>query len=165
MPQTNAELIAWAFERLDAKDLDAMRTIWNADTIERFPDATCRGADELAAYFEVLFAALPDMRMEVRSIGGDGDDVYVHWHLSGTHSGGPFSGIAPTDKAIAVDGIDHFVVRDGIVVSNFVVFDQMQFARDIGMLPPDGSRADRAAKAAFNARSRLIVRLRLRRGR
>jgi len=51
-------------------------------------------------------------------------------------------------------------VRDGNVVSNFVVYDQMQFARQIGMLPPDRSLADRAMKAAFNARTRLLRRRR-----
>lgn len=66
----------------------------------------------------------------------------------------------PTGRKIALDGIDHFVVRDGAVATNFVGFDQMQFARQTGMLPPDGSRADRAMKTAFNARSRLTARLR-----
>jgi hypothetical protein len=37
--------------------------------------------------------------------------------------------------------------------------DQLQYAREIGMMPPDGSAADRAMKAAFNARTRLARRL------
>ena len=81
-------------------------------------------------------------------------------HLTGTHAGGPFQGIEATGRAVALDGIDHFVVRDGVVVTNFVVFDQMQFARQLGLLPRDGSRADRAVKTAFNARTRLARRLR-----
>jgi hypothetical protein len=88
--------------------------------------------------------------------------VFVHWHMTGTHTGGAFNGIEATGRAVALDGIDHFVMRDGKVVSNFVVFDQMQFARQIGLMPPDGTRADRAVKSAFNARSRLLSRLRRR---
>jgi predicted ester cyclase len=157
---SNTELIRWAFDRLNERDLDSLRQAWNADTVERFPDATCTGSDEIAAYFATAMAAMPDWHMDVVKIAEHDDDVFVHWHLTGTHSGGPFQGIEPTGKKIALDGMDHFVVRDGVVVSNFVVFDQMQFARDIGMLPPDGSRADRAVKKAFNARSRLVGRLR-----
>jgi hypothetical protein len=56
--------------------------------------------------------------------------------------------------------MDHFVMRDGIVLSNFVVFDQMQYARQIGMLPPDGSLADKSLKRAFNARTSLVGRVR-----
>jgi predicted ester cyclase len=157
---TNAELVAWAFERINEHDVAAMRQFWTPETVERFPDGVCHGTDEIAAYFAAAFAAMPDWHMDVIKIVEDGDDVFAHWQLTGTHSGGAFQGIAPTGKRVVLDGMDHFVVRDGVLVSNFVVFDQMQFARAIGMMPPDGSRPDRALKCAFNARSRLQARLR-----
>ena len=84
--------------------------------------------------------------------------MFVHWHLTGTHTG-PLLGIEPTGKPLAVDGMDHFVVRDGKVVSNFVIFDQMQYARQIGMMPPDGSSADKALKSAFNLRTKVAERI------
>jgi hypothetical protein len=70
--------------------------------------------------------------------------------------------VAPTGKALAIDGIDHFVVRDGKIVSNFVVVDQLQYARQIGMMPPDGSAADKAMKSVFNARTKLAEKLKRR---
>ena len=151
---SNGELIRWAFEMLNQRDVAPLKQFWTADTVERFPDRTCRGADEIAAYFEEAFAALPDFHMEVRSIAEQDEDVFVHWHLTGTHEG-PILGIEPTGKKLSIDGIDHFVVREGRVVSNFVVFDQMQYARQIGMMPPDGSAGDKALKAAFNARTKV----------
>lgn len=81
--------------------------------------------------------------------------------MTGTHSG-PLLGVEPTGKALAIDGIDHFVMRDGKVVSNFVVVDQLQYARQIGMMPPDGSAPDRAMKGVFNARTKLAQRLKRR---
>jgi steroid delta-isomerase-like uncharacterized protein len=156
---TNAELVAWTFERINDKDLDALSQVWRADTVERFPSRTVNGTREIVAYFKEAFAALPDWRMEVVKIAADGDDVFAHWQLSGTHQG-EFEGIAATGKHVVLDGMDHFVIRDGAIVSNFVVFDQMQFARAIGLLPADGSRADRAMKGAFNARRRVQERLR-----
>lgn len=157
---SNAALVRWAFDRLNERDLDALRQLWDADTVERFPTGTHRGTEDIAGYFAEAFAALPDWQMEVVTIAERGEDVFVHWKLTATHGGGPFQGIAPTGKHVAIDGMDHFVVRDDKVVSNFVVFDQMQFARAVGLLPPDGSRADRAVKAVFNARSKLVARLR-----
>ncbi len=138
-----------------------LRQVWTADTVVRLPDRTCTGADEIAAYFDEGFAGMPDWHMEVVSIAADGDDVFVHWHLTGTHTG-PLLGIEPTGKPLVVDGMDHFVIRDGKVVSNFVIFDQMQYARQIGMMPPDGSSADKALKSAFNLRTKLAERLRKR---
>ncbi len=73
--------------------------------------------------------------------------------------GASWQGIAPTGNSFELDGVDHFVLRDGKIESNFVVFDQLQFARQIGMMPADGSTADRAMKAAFNGKTRLRERI------
>ena len=156
---SNAELIRWSFEQLNRRDVSGLRELWSADVVERFPDRTCRGVDEVAGYFEDTFAALPDLHLEVISIVEQGDDVFAHWKLTGTHDG-PVQGIEGTGKSIELDGIDHFVLRDGRIVSNFVVFDQMQYSRQLGILPAQDSVADKAMKAAFNARTKLARRLR-----
>jgi steroid delta-isomerase-like uncharacterized protein len=155
---SNAELIRWAFEILNRHDAASLEQLYTTDTVERFPDRTCRGAREIVAYFEEAFAAIPDWNMQIEGLAEQGDDVFVQWHLTGTHSG-PLLGIAPTGKALSIDGIDHFVVRDGKVVSNFVVVDQLQYARQIGMMPPEGSAAERAMTRLFNARTKLTRRL------
>jgi predicted ester cyclase len=157
---SNGELIRWAFAQLNNRDVTPLRRFWTDETVQRFPDKTCRGADEIAAYFEVAFAALPDWDMQVVDLVEEGEHVFVQWHLSGTHSGGPFQGIEATGRRIELDGMDHFVMRDGKSVSNFIVFDQLQFARAIGFLPEDGTAGDRAAKAAFNGKNRLLSRFR-----
>ena len=155
---SKAELVRWAFEMLNHHDVSRLRSFWTDDTVERFPDRTCRGADEIAAYFEDAMVAVRDFHMEVLAIAEQDDDVFVHWRLTGIHEG-PMLGIEPTHKPVAIDGIDHFVVRDGEVISNFVVFDQMQYARQIGLMPADGSAADKAFKGAFNARTKLAAKL------
>jgi steroid delta-isomerase-like uncharacterized protein len=155
---SNEDLIRWTFDRLNARDVDALMQVWTESTVERFPDRTCRGATEIASYFRDVFAAIPDWNMQIVGLAAQGDDVFVHWRLSGTHSG-PLLGIEATGKHLEVDGVDHFTLRDGKIVSNFVIFDQMQFARGIGMMPADGSTADRAMKAAFNGRTKLLERL------
>ena len=155
---SSAELVRWIFDAVNRRDITALRQIWTADTVVRFPDRTCRGADEVAAYFEEAFAAIPDWDMEVLSVAEAGEDVFAHWRLRGTHDG-PLVGVDATGKPLDIDGMDHFVVRDGKLVSNFVVFDQLQYARQIGMMPPDGSTGDKAFKAAFNARQKIVEKL------
>jgi predicted ester cyclase len=157
---SNAELIRWAFEVINSHDITPLRAHWTPETVERFPDRTCRGGEEIGAYFEGLFAALPDVHMEVVHVAAEGDAVFVRWHLTGTHTGTAWAGIEPTGKRIELDGIDHFTVRDRTVVSNFVVFDQMEVGRQFGLLPPDGSAPDRALKAAFNAKNRVAEAIR-----
>jgi hypothetical protein len=41
------------------------------------------------------------------------------------------------------------------MASNFVVFDQLEFGRQLGLMAPDGSLPDRALKAVFNGVTRL----------
>jgi steroid delta-isomerase-like uncharacterized protein len=152
-------LIRWAFEKLNDHDATSLKQFWTDETVERFPDRTCSGADDIAGYFQEAFQAIPDFHMEIVAIVEQDEHVFVHWRLTGTHRG-LLLGVEPTGKKLSIDGMDHFILRDGVVVSNFVVFDQMQYARQIGMMPADGSTADKALKATFNGRTKLRARLR-----
>ena len=156
---TSTELMVWVFERINAHDVASLRAFWTDDTVEYFPDATCHGADEVVEYFSDKFASIEGFHLEVVAIAESGDDVLVHWRMTGLHTG-TLLGVAGTGKAIELDGIDHFVLRDGSVVTNTVVFDQMAFARQVGLMPPDGSAVDKGLKAAFNARTRAVTALR-----
>lgn len=160
-PETasNAELIRWTFDIINTHDIAPLKPYWTESTTERFPDATCVGPEQIGAYFEATFAAAPDLHIEIVALAEQADDVFVQWRITGTHSGASWQGIAPTGNSFELDGVDHFVLRDGKIESNFVVFDQLQFARQIGMMPADGSTADRAMKAAFNGKTRLRERI------
>jgi steroid delta-isomerase-like uncharacterized protein len=157
-PASNAELIRWAFDVLNTRDVTPLKEFWTADTVERFPTRTARGADEIAAVFDEAFAAMPDFHIEIQALAEEGDHVFVRWHMTGTHTGEPWEGFAPSGKRIELDGIDNFVLRDGKVVSNFVVYDQVQFARQVGIMPEVGTAADRAMKGAFALRQKLARR-------
>ena len=156
---TNAELTRWAFDMLNEHNVEPLKQFWTPETVERFPDRTCVGADAIAQYFEDTMAALPDFHIEIVALASQDEHVFVQWKITGTHEG-PLLGLEPTGKPIALDGMDHFVIRDGKVISNFVVTDQMDYARQLGVMPPDGSAADKAMKAAFNARTRISKRFR-----
>ena len=161
---TNIELAQQVLDAINAHDLDALRSLWADDVVERFPDKTCHGKQELAGYFDGLFAAIPDFHMELVSAVEEGETVFARWKLTGTHTGGQFNGIDTTGRAIELDGIDQFTFRDGKMASNFVVFDQMAVGRQLGLLPPDGSPPDRALKAVFNAKTKVTELINERRG-
>src|SRR3954452_15770422 len=131
---SNGELVRWAFDRINEHDVAPLKEFWTADTVEHFPDRTCRGAEEIGAYFEDTFRGVPDIRMEIISLAEQGDDVFVQWHLTGTHEGA-LLGIEPTGKRREIDAIDSFVFRDGTVLSNFVVVGQLADPRQLGLMP------------------------------
>ena len=51
--------------------------------------------------------------------------------------------------------MDHVTIIDGTIASNVVVYDQMQLARQLGLVPTEGSRMDVALKYAHNLRTRM----------
>ncbi|MGY1697176.1 ester cyclase [Geodermatophilus sp. SYSU D00814] len=152
-------VIRWTFDRLNAHDSSSLRQLYDDETVDHFPQRVCRGADEIAGFWEETFTGMPDFHVEILALAEHGDDVLVHWRMTGTHRG-PLQGIAPTGKPISLEGMDHFVVREGRIRSGFVAFDQMEYARQLGMVPADGSPGDRLMKKVFNARTQLKRRLR-----
>jgi steroid delta-isomerase-like uncharacterized protein len=157
------ELAREVFEKvLNRRDAEALLPYWAEDVVEVFPTGTLRGRQEVRDYFADIFAALPDFHIEAERIAADDQTVFVKWHLTGTFSGERWMGIEPTGSPIELDGMDCFTIRDGLVVHNHVIYDSTSFARQIGMLPAEGSAGDRAMTAAFNARTRLRDRFRQR---
>jgi predicted ester cyclase len=162
---TNSELIAWSFDVLNTRDVTPLKQeLWTAETWERFPTRTRRGPDDIAEEFEAGFRALPDFAIAIVAMAEQGDEVFVRWRITGTHSGAPWEGIAPSGRRVELDGTDHMTLRDRKLVSNFIVFDQLQFARAVGLVPAAGSTGDRAMKAGYAARIKVTDRLRARRG-
>ncbi len=150
------DLIREIFPRvLNRRDTDAMRPYLADDIVETFPAKACRGREQVLDYFAGVFSALPDFRLEAKSITGEGETVLVRWRMTGTFCGSPWMGMRPTGSRLAIDGVDCFTVRGGRVVENFVVYDQLSFARQIGLMPAPGSLMDRLILALFNARTRL----------
>jgi hydroxyacylglutathione hydrolase len=107
-----------------------------------------------------LINAVPDLRMEIVSTTTEADRCGVQWRLTGTFAGpGGFAGVAPTGSPIELEGFDLITVRDGLIQSNDAFSDSTTFARQIGMLPPQGSSAEQRMTGAFNAKTRLTSRL------
>jgi glyoxylase-like metal-dependent hydrolase (beta-lactamase superfamily II) len=80
----------------------------------------------------------------------------VQWRFNGTFAGPGFlNGVAPTGHPVALEGLDLLTVRDGMIQSNDAFSDSMTFARQIGMMPPQGSSGERRLAGAFNAKTRL----------
>ena len=71
--------------------------------------------------------------------------------LSGTFSGGPLMGIDPTGRRIELRGLDWLEVEGEKVVRNTAFADGAALARGMGLLPPQGSAAEKAMFSAFNA--------------
>jgi steroid delta-isomerase-like uncharacterized protein len=125
--------------------------------------------EEVVAWFRGFFDAVPDLHMEVEDVvvaGGPGRErVTVRWHITGTFSGSPYVGIEPTGSPVDLRGMDLIDFEDGRVARNNIYYDQLAFARQIGMLPSEGSLGDRVMTGAFNLVTKGRAKVRERSGR
>jgi glyoxylase-like metal-dependent hydrolase (beta-lactamase superfamily II)/predicted ester cyclase len=145
------------FEAIGAHDLDAAVGMWADGGREHVRGQVDVVAPEgVRRFIGDLLEALPDLRVEVLSTTAEGDRCAVQWRFSGTFAGPGFlSGVAPTGHPVALEGLDLLTVRDGMIQSNDAFTDSMTFARQIGMMPPQGSTGERRLTGAFNAKTRL----------
>jgi len=148
------------FAAVTARDVDAMAACWRPGGLDRLHgQADLVAPDGVRAWFEELFAAVPDARMEVVSTTAEGDRCAVRWRLTGTFAGpGDWQGFAPTGGKLDVEGCDVVRIEDGLVVGNDAFVDGMTIARQIGALPPRESGAERGLTALTNMRTRAARR-------
>lgn len=120
---------------------------------------TMHGHADVREFLAALWRAIPDMTFELLEgpyLMPGRPSAAVHWRGSGTFTG-PMDppGFAPTGRRWEIDGVDFQEYRGGRITRLRVACDMMSVARQLGVMPAAGSRAERAVAAA----QRTVVRL------
>jgi predicted ester cyclase len=98
-----------------------------------------RGREAFLAMITGLRSAFPDLSLAEHAVLGEGDLVATRWTASGTHTGGPFGGLAPTGRRFAITGMSMYRVADGRIVEGWVNDDSLAMLRQLGALPEAAS--------------------------
>jgi len=118
------------------------------------------GKGEAVAWFDELYAAFPDFRLEILDLVAEGERAVVRWRARGTFAGpGRFQGFAPNGAAVSVEGMDVVWAREGRIRRLVSYTDHATIARQLGALPPQGSPAEAGLTRALNARTSVAGRL------
>jgi steroid delta-isomerase-like uncharacterized protein len=144
------------FEALGARDTEAMVEHWTEDGVaDIVPYGILRGQSEIAAFFKHMFDAMPDLETSVERVAATAHLAAIEWRMAGHFTGAPFMDLEPTGRRIDIRGLDLLEIEDGNIVGNTAYYDGASFARQVGMLPSEGSGAERAMKGAFNAFTKM----------
>jgi hydroxyacylglutathione hydrolase len=148
------------FEAIDAHDLDGAVALWAAGGREHVRGQLDVTAPEgVRAFIGEMLGAIPDLDMEIVNTTTEGERCGVQWRITGTFAGpSSFSGIAPTGHPVTLEGLDLLTVRDGLIQANDAFSDTMTFARQVGMMPPRDTAAERRMIQAFNVKTRVTGR-------
>jgi steroid delta-isomerase-like uncharacterized protein len=145
----------------NSHDPERVLALMTADVVYDDPawPATMRGHAEVRPFLGHVFQAFPDLRFEVREgpyLRHGGLKAAFWWTGSGTHTGllEP-PGLEPTGRSIAFDGVDFLEYRDGKVAQLRIVFDMAGVSRQLGVLPPMGSKPERAIAKLVNLRTKV----------
>jgi predicted ester cyclase len=163
---TTEQIARSYFGRVAARDPDGMMEHWTPGGQGHIDGvAELVAPDSYAAWFRSLFAAFPDWQFEVLSITAEDDRAAVHWRATGTFNGtGSFEGVLPTGASIDISGIDLLQIKDGKLIELWAYGNGMELARQLGMMPPQGSAPERAMLGALNLKTRAVNAIRSARG-
>lgn len=123
-------------------DVDAIVDHTTGDVLWTDPatGGAVHGKDAARADVEAIFAAMPDLhfpREDFRIFTTDDAEVaFATWTITGTMTG-PMSGFAPTGKRARFRGVCVYKFRDGLFAEHTIVFDGVDFLRQLGLLPKE----------------------------
>ena len=104
-----------------------LATFYNeTSTIHAICENDIKGPVQLANYLGDLFNTLSDIHLEVERITTNdldhGSEVAVRWSMTAVHTGEGIFGPA-SQKAVFIPGISHFIVENGKIEKEWMVFD------------------------------------------
>ncbi|MBV9606543.1 MAG: MBL fold metallo-hydrolase [Solirubrobacterales bacterium] len=156
-----ADLARRYFEAIGARDLDVAMAMWAPGGVERVV-----GQREMSAPGEVralqteLNGAFPDLAWEVLDVIGSEDAgrrrAVVQWRATGTFAGpDTFQGFVANGAHLEMEGCDVLTFDDEDRLTRLDAYlDSGDVARQLGVLPSSGSRAESNLTKLANVRTR-----------
>jgi len=96
------------------------------------------GKEGVRAWVTMARGAFPDLKVETLGVVAEGDEVWMHSVMTGTHTGGEFMGIPATGKSVSVAMIDRVKVSEDKAVEHWAVSDDLGMMTQLGVVPEMG---------------------------
>jgi steroid delta-isomerase-like uncharacterized protein len=141
----------------DRQDLDATLDTFTEACWYSVPglDIELHGKDEIRRWYEELFAAIPDFRNSGEQYWEAGDQIFFAAYMEGTHLG-TWHGWPATGRHFRSPMLVRIpIAPDGLMEAEIVYNDSADVFTQLGILPRQGSRQERALQALYRVRQRL----------
>jgi glyoxylase-like metal-dependent hydrolase (beta-lactamase superfamily II)/predicted ester cyclase len=158
---STTEIAKRYFAALSAHDLDVALQCWRPGGVDRLiGQHELTAPHEIRAYFDELLTAFPDFEFELLDLTTNRNRTAVRWIARGTFAGpGTFQGLVPNGGRIVVEGCDVLTIADELITHNDGYMDSGDIARQLGFLPPAGSKAELRLTRLANARTQLMAKV------
>ena len=91
------------------------------------------GIDATRSFYANYINGFSDIEFTINDIFGQGDKLVKWWTFKGTHTG-DFFGIAPTGRAVVLDGATLVRMEDGRIAEERDFFDNHAFLQQLGLM-------------------------------
>ena len=154
--RTPEQVVAHFLDAFGRHDVEAIRRLCADDIVELLPGTPpLEGIDNELAFISGLLAAFPDMEIEVTRLMAIDQVVAAAWTRRGTFTGADFQGLPANGARVESPAAGFFEIENGLIKRLTVYADMNKFGRDLGLVPPEGSPAERLALGMFRARVRI----------
>jgi predicted ester cyclase len=140
--EENEELALTVIEGLNTRDLSQWSQKLSADYAAEYPGVPMLNKAQSIGYNERFVIAFPDTHFEIHSVVAQGDQVFMHWTVSGTQTErlATVTGrtIPPTRRRATVSGALLTEVRDGKIVREGWYWDQLSLLDQLGIMEHPG---------------------------
>ncbi|MCW2557922.1 MAG: beta-lactamase domain protein [Mycobacterium sp.] len=154
--RTPERVVASFLDALGSHDLEAFRQVCADDIVELLPGSPpMEGIDDELAFAHALVAAFPDLEIEVTRLMSVDRVVAAEWIRRGTFTGADFQGLPANGARFESPAAGFFEIENGLVKRLTVYTDMNKLGRDLGVVPPEGSTAERLALGMFRTRVRI----------
>jgi predicted ester cyclase len=131
-PMSNPQIVRSIYEvSMNQNQPKLLETLFSPDYTG--PEGE-RGPAGFQSIVDGLKAGFPDVQFKIDELISEGDRVVVRWSWEGTHRG-QFRGNAPTGKRIRSIGVSIYTLKNGKVMSTWVLPDRLGFFDQLDMLP------------------------------
>jgi predicted ester cyclase len=138
----NEELALALIEALNTHELSKWAQNLSDDYAGEYPGVPVLNKTQSLGYNRRFVIAFPDTHFEVHSVVAQGDQVVIHWTVSGAHSErlATVTGrtIPPTRRRAMVSGVLLTEVRDGEIVREHWYWDQLSLLDQLGIIEHPG---------------------------
>ena len=128
--QTNLNAVERFYDAYNKRDEAILSEVIADDYVDYGHEPPGRGVPGAKSDYQEITRGFADARINIDEMFGSDDRAVVRWTMHGTQTG-PFAGVPPTQKKIAVRGISLYRLRDGKITETrnqadlFALFTQL----------------------------------------
>jgi steroid delta-isomerase-like uncharacterized protein len=102
----------------NANDVDLADELFAEEFVGHFDVGPVQGRRAVKSFITEIIEALPDIRMTIEDLFGEGDRVVTRWKATGTHKS-EYRGARPTGRRITIRGITVWRLASGRIVESW----------------------------------------------